>query len=64
MSDAPERSFSAGRDLITYRRRCLHDDIIEACACLRSWYGNPESQETVFYEEKEIETDFGTISQM
>lgn len=60
MSDAPERSFSAGRDLITYRRSCLHDDIIEACACLRSWYGIPESQETVFDEEEEIETDFGS----
>lgn len=41
MSDDPERSFSAGRDLITYRRSNLKDDIIEACSCLRSWYGPP-----------------------
>ena len=41
MSDDPERSFSAGRDMVTYRRSNLLDDIIQACMCLRSWYGPP-----------------------
>lgn len=40
-SDEPERSFSAGRDMITYRRSRLQEDVIEACSCLRSWYGAP-----------------------
>ncbi|KYG42638.1 hypothetical protein M433DRAFT_40555, partial [Acidomyces richmondensis BFW] len=38
MSDNNERSFSSGRDMITYRRTRLRSDIIEACQCLRSWY--------------------------
>ena len=42
MSDDPERSFSAGRDMVTYRRSNLLDDIIQACMCLRSWYGPPK----------------------
>ncbi|KAK3618247.1 hypothetical protein LTR22_026442 [Elasticomyces elasticus] len=41
-SDDPERSFSAGRDMITYRRSNLLDDIIQAAMCLRSWYGPPK----------------------
>jgi hypothetical protein len=39
ISDNPERSFSSGRDMITYRRSQLASDIIEACAFLRSAYG-------------------------
>ena len=42
MSDDTERSFSSGRDLITYRRSRLLDDVIQATTCLRSWYGKPE----------------------
>lgn len=53
MSDEPERSFSAGRDMITYRRSRLHSDIIEACSCLRSWYGAPVKGQ--FDDEEEIE---------
>jgi hypothetical protein len=41
MSDNPERSFSSGRDMITYRRSQLTSDIIKACAFLRSAYGPP-----------------------
>ena len=41
MSDDPERSFSAGRDLLTYHRNRLSADIIEATQCLRSWYSKP-----------------------
>jgi hypothetical protein len=37
MSDNNERSFSSGRDMITYRRTRLVNDVIEACQCLRSW---------------------------
>jgi hypothetical protein len=41
MSDNPERSFSAGRDMITYRRSQLSSDIVEAYAFLRSVYRPP-----------------------
>lgn len=64
MSDDPERSFSSGRDMITYRRSNLHDDIIEACSCLRSWYGPPvhvgvgRKEEAGFDSEKEIEQQY------
>ena len=64
MSDDPERSFSSGRDMITYRRSNLHDDIIEACSCLRSWYGPPvhagagKKKEAGFDNEEEIEQQY------
>ena len=54
MSDNNERSFSSGRDMVTYRRSRLKDDIIEACQCLRSWYG---SYEELFDSEAAIESD-------
>lgn len=41
MSDDCERSFSSGRDLVHYKRNPLLSDVIEACACLRYWYGKP-----------------------
>jgi hypothetical protein len=41
ISDNPERSFSSGRDMITYRLSQLTSDIIEAYAFLRSAYGPP-----------------------
>lgn len=41
MSDACERSFSSGRDLIHYKRSRLLSDVIEARTCLRNWYGKP-----------------------
>ncbi len=37
MSDDNERSFSAARDMITYKRTRLQSDIIEACQCLKDW---------------------------
>lgn len=37
MADDNERSFSAARDMVTYRRTRLQPDIIEACQCLKSW---------------------------
>ena len=59
MSDDPERSFSAARDMITYRRNQLTDDIIQACACLRSWYGPPKKEKKVFDSEEVIERAYG-----
>lgn len=53
MSDEDERAFSAGRDLIGYRRSCLQADTIEACNCLRSWFG-PPSKEAAFDSEEEL----------
>ena len=59
MSDDPERSFSAARDTITYRRNQLYDDIIQACACLRSWYGPPKKETTMFDSQETIEKAYG-----
>lgn len=41
MTDDNERSFSSGRDMITYRRSRLLDDIIEHCQCLKGWLKAP-----------------------
>jgi len=43
MADDNERSFSSARDLVTYRRNRLKDDIIGASECLHNWYGRPQS---------------------
>jgi hypothetical protein len=59
MSDDPERSFSAARDMITYRRNQLNDDIIQACACLRSWYGPPAKEKKLFDSQQAIEREYG-----
>lgn len=63
MSDNNERSFSSGRDMITYRRTRLINDIIEACQCLRSWLlpsnGRPEE---LFDDEDTIIIDMGHSS--
>jgi hypothetical protein len=34
-----EHSFSSARDLISYRRNRLMEDIVEASECLHDWYG-------------------------
>jgi hypothetical protein len=64
MADDNERSFSSARDLITYRRNRLKEDIIEASECLHNWYGRPEASvnvggksDTVNREEADIEAD-------
>jgi hypothetical protein len=54
MSDCNERSFSAGRNMITYRRTRLQSDIIKACQCLKSWYGQ---QEEIFDDEDALASD-------
>lgn len=65
MSDDNERAFSAGRDLITYRRNGLKSDLIEASLCLRSFYGPPQpwkdekgKEQPAFDDEKVIEKDY------
>ena len=64
MSDDPERSFSAARDMITYRRNQLSDDIIEACACLRSWYGPPKKEDEMFDKEEAILEQFRQVQHL
>ena len=44
MTDDNERSFSSGRDMITYRRTRLSSDVIEACQCLKSWYQGEDKE--------------------
>jgi hypothetical protein len=61
MSDNNERSFSAGRDMITYRRTRLRSDIIEACQCLKSWYGSKDDE---FDNEDKIETDMDAVDRL
>jgi hypothetical protein len=65
MSDDNERSFSSGRDMITYRRTRLLPDIIEACQCLKSWLspirardGEAYDTEKVFDDENELQKDY------
>jgi hypothetical protein len=64
MSDDNERSFSAGRDLITYRRNRLQSTLIEACLCLRQSYGPPTIRDDkgdklpAFDDERAIENDY------
>jgi hypothetical protein len=61
MSDDNERSFSSGRDMITYRRTCLQSDIMEACQCLRSWLlPTVKRQGPLFDEESDIQKDMDT----
>jgi len=43
MSDECERLFSSAKLTIVDRRGKLKADIIEACECLRAWYGKPAS---------------------
>jgi hypothetical protein len=64
MSDDNERSFSSGRDMITYRRTALLSDVIEACQCLKSWLTLPEPRryedgtvEAVFDNDEVVQTD-------
>ncbi|KAI1513835.1 Dimer-Tnp-hAT dimerization containing protein [Pyrenophora tritici-repentis] len=44
MSDECERLFSSAKLTIVDRRGRLKADIIEACECLRAWYGKPQAE--------------------
>lgn len=54
MSDDPKLSLSGAPYAITYRCSNLNDDITEACACLRSWYGPPKEEDDMFDKEHAI----------
>lgn len=60
MSDACERSFSSGRDLIHYKRSRLLSDVIEACTCLRNWYGKPTPRKV---KVKKSDKDGNTVTE-
>jgi hypothetical protein len=46
MSDECERLFSSAKLMIVDPRGRLKADIIDACECLRSWYGPPRNGST------------------
>ncbi|KAG7428722.1 putative AC transposase [Fusarium oxysporum f. sp. raphani] len=51
MSDECERLFSSAKLTIVDRRGRLKADIIEACECLRAWYGKPQVEDDSDSEE-------------
>ncbi|KAF7568865.1 Dimer-Tnp-hAT domain containing protein [Pyrenophora tritici-repentis] len=57
MSDECERLFSSAKLTIVDRRGRLKADIIEACECLRAWYGKPQAEGNSDIEDSENEDD-------
>ncbi|KAF7573256.1 Dimer-Tnp-hAT domain containing protein [Pyrenophora tritici-repentis] len=55
MSDECERLFSSAKLTIVDRRGRLKADIIEACECLRAWYGKPQAEGNSDIEDSENE---------
>jgi hypothetical protein len=51
MSDECERLFSSAKLMIVDRRGRLKADIIEACECLRSWYGHEKIDDEEEYSD-------------
>lgn len=45
MSDECERLFSSAKLTVVDRRGRMKADIIEACECLRAWYGKPQVED-------------------
>jgi hypothetical protein len=60
MSDECERLFSSAKLTIVDRRGRLKADIIEACECLRAWYGKPRGEENDDSEDSENDDDWVT----
>ncbi|KAG7403377.1 putative AC transposase [Fusarium oxysporum f. sp. rapae] len=60
MSDECERLFSSAKLTIVDRRGRLKADIIEACECLRAWYGKPRVEENNDSEDSENDDDWVT----
>ncbi|KAI8396320.1 hypothetical protein FOFC_06303 [Fusarium oxysporum] len=60
MSDECERLFSSAKLTIVDRRGRLKADIIEACECLRAWYGKPRGEENNDSEDSENDDDWAT----
>jgi hypothetical protein len=52
MSDECERLFSSAKLLLTDRRSRLQMDIVEACECLRAWYGPPPAKKLKTFDEE------------
>ena len=57
MSDECERLFSSAKLTIVDRRGRLKADIIEACECLRAWYGRPKFEDSSNEEDSENDSD-------
>jgi hypothetical protein len=57
MSDECERLFSSAKLTIVDRRGRLKADIIEACECLRAWYGRPRFEDSSNEEDSENDSD-------
>jgi len=53
MSDECERLFSSAKLTIVDRRGRLKAYIVEACACLRAWYGKPQFEDNSDIEDSE-----------
>ncbi|KAG7410232.1 putative AC transposase [Fusarium oxysporum f. sp. raphani] len=58
MSDECERLFSSAKLTIVDRRGRLKADIIEACECLRAWYGKPQVEDDSDSEESENDNEW------
>lgn len=57
MSDECERLFSSAKLTVTDRRGRMKEDIIEACECLRAWYGKPQFEDYSDSEDNENGND-------
>ncbi|RKK51753.1 hypothetical protein BFJ69_g17925 [Fusarium oxysporum] len=58
MSDECERLFSSAKLTIVDRRGRLKADIIEACECLRAWYGKPQGEDDSDSEDSENDNEW------
>ncbi|KAG7414961.1 putative AC transposase [Fusarium oxysporum f. sp. raphani] len=58
MSDECERLFSSAKLTIVDRRGRLKVDIIEACECLRAWYGKPQVEDDSDSEDSENDNEW------
>ncbi|KAL5610443.1 hypothetical protein FOBRF1_006560 [Fusarium oxysporum] len=58
MSDECERLFSSAELTIVDRRGRLKADIIEACECLRAWYGKPQAEDDSDSEDSENDNEW------
>jgi hypothetical protein len=58
MSDECERLFSSAKLTIVDRRGRLKADIIEACECLRAWYGKPQVEDNSDSEDSENDNEW------
>ncbi|KJZ68202.1 hypothetical protein HIM_11276 [Hirsutella minnesotensis 3608] len=57
MSDECERLFSSAKLGVVDRRGRLKEDILEACECLRAWYGKPQADDSEDSEDSGNESE-------